>query len=575
MTRFRFFTGFRLFSLALVVALISPSTATIFAQQRRSGSAAATQRAASVNRNAANAAQNITAAQLRRDLFVIASDEMRGRDTPSPELDRAAELIADRMRRAGLRGGGDNGTFFQTMMLTRSRVNPAETQVEINGRAFRFGQDFLPGNANANTSGQLVYAGHGWVVRSKNIDAYRGIDVRDKFVVVLGGNRPPGITAEDVSGRQGTDWQEPFAYARANGARGMILIPRAAQPHDSPQWRNRQRSLERGALEVEAFAAAMTGGSGANAGTPLPTLTIGPEMVNALFAGEQADGAEIMRRANGEAGAAFALAPDKTLRLNINLNTQRVPTRNVIAIYDGGDRRLRNEYVAVGAHYDHVGVGAPDQSGDTIYNGADDDGSGTVAMIAMAEALARSRTRPRRSFVFIWHAGEEKGLWGARYFAENPTIPLNQIVAQLNIDMIGRSRRPDDTSAANRDLTGPNEVYLIGPTIMSDDLGELSARVNRGYLNLTFNNRYDNLTSPDRFFFRSDHYHYARNGIPALFYFSGVHEDYHRPSDTPDKIDYEKLERIARTIFVTGWEIADRTERPRVNAQLPPELQRR
>ena len=248
-------------------------------------------------------------------------------------------------------------------------------------------------------------------------------------------------------------------------------------------------------------------------------------------------------------------------------------TQNVVAILEGSDPLLRNEYVALGAHLDHVGVGRP-VDGDAIYNGADDDGSGTTALLAMAEAFAKGE-RPRRSILFVWHTGEEVGMWGSRHINENPPVPVGQIVAHLNIDMIGRSKAPGDTEPANADLTGPHAIYVIGPRIMSDELGAIIDEVNHGYLDLEIDPLYDAVDHPARFFFRSDHIHYARNGIPIAFFFSGTHEDYHRPSDHADKIDYEKMEKVARTIYAVAWELASRDGRPGLNAVLPPELRRR
>jgi Zn-dependent M28 family amino/carboxypeptidase len=242
-------------------------------------------------------------------------------------------------------------------------------------------------------------------------------------------------------------------------------------------------------------------------------------------------------------------------------------------VLEGSDARLKNEYVALGAHYDHVGTGTP-VNGDAIYNGADDDGSGTTAVLALAEAFAKGQ-RPKRSILFVWHAGEEKGLWGSEYFTANPTVPLAQIVTQLNIDMIGRSRAEGDTKPENKDLTGTREIYVIGSRMMSTALGDISERVNRDYLNLTYNYKYDDPADPNRFFFRSDHYNYAAQGVPIIFYFDGVHEDYHRPSDTADKIDYAKMERVARTIFLTATELANTPSRPIVDRQLPAELTNR
>jgi Zn-dependent M28 family amino/carboxypeptidase len=193
-------------------------------------------------------------------------------------------------------------------------------------------------------------------------------------------------------------------------------------------------------------------------------------------------------------------------------------------------------------------------------------------VLELAHAFATASPRPKRSILLVWHAGEEKGLWGSRYFVEHPTVPLARVVAQLNIDMIGRSKRAGDVSKENEQLSGPEEIYVIGSKKMSMELGELSERVNSSYLSLKFNYRYDDPADPERFFYRSDHFHYARKGIPIIFYFNGPHEDYHKLSDHADKIDYAKMEKVARTVFVTAWELASAPNRPRVDKPLPPDV---
>jgi Zn-dependent M28 family amino/carboxypeptidase len=194
-----------------------------------------------------------------------------------------------------------------------------------------------------------------------------------------------------------------------------------------------------------------------------------------------------------------------------------------------------------------------------------------VAVLAMAEAFARG-ARPKRSILFAWHCGEEKGLWGSQYLMEVPVVPINQIVAQLNLDMIGRSKAENSTRMGERLLAGKHEIYVIGSKLMSTELGEISEAVNHSYLNLNFNYHFDNPQDPNHYFSRSDHYNYAIKGIPIIFYFDGSHEDYHRPSDSPDKIDYEKMEKVTRTIFITALELANRDKRPLVDKQIPPEL---
>ncbi len=308
---------------------------------------------------------------------------------------------------------------------------------------------------------------------------------------------------------------------------------------------------------------------------PVPTITMSAKMANALFDGEKFDAATIITRAqSSEPVPAFDLNSTKKVNITIAVKPDHPGTQNIVAVWEGGDAVLKNEYVAVGAHYDHIGICAPGTA-DPICNGADDDGSGTTALLGMAEAISHAKARPKRSVLFVWHCGEEKGLWGSRYFTDYPTIPLAQIVTQLNIDMIGRSKKDGDTEPRNKDLSGPNQIYVIGSKMMSTELGELTEAVNKSFLNLQFDYRYDDPNDPNRFFFRSDHYNYARKGIPIVFFFDGVHEDYHRPGDEPQKIDYQKMEKVARTIYLTLWEVANRPARPKVDKQLPAQLMQR
>jgi Zn-dependent M28 family amino/carboxypeptidase len=322
--------------------------------------------------------------------------------------------------------------------------------------------------------------------------------------------------------------------------------------------------MERPATVVEKFQT--------QTAIPIPSIVASPKFANALFQGEMQSAASLFSALYGNAlPASFALNPDKKLTMNLAARTETVGTQNVVAVWEGSDPLLKDEYVAVGAHYDHIGICAPGTS-DPICNGADDDGSGTTSLLGMAEALAHSPSRPRRSVLFVWHCGEEKGLWGSRYFTEHPTIPLDHIVAQLNIDMIGRSKKEGDTNPKNKELTGPNEIYVIGSTMMSTELGALVDAVNKSFLNITFDRRYDDPGDPNRFFYRSDHFNYARKGIPIIFFFDGVHEDYHQPGDSADKIDYQKMEKVARTIYMTMWEVANRPLRPKVDKPLPAQL---
>jgi hypothetical protein len=551
----------KLYSTIVVVAL-SLALPTTFAQRKDSKPRVTTAAALA----AARGVDTISAAQLKNYLSFIASDEMEGRDTPSRGLDTIAKFIAMNLERWGLKPAGDDGTFFQKIVLRRDQLDAAHSSAEINGQKFNLGEDFIPNAVGATITAPLVYVGHGWVVKSKNIDAYQGVDVKDKIVVVYGEGMPRGVTRTDLTGRMGEDWANPALYAQRHGAKGVLAIPDYGMLLRWDQTWQRATTVPNRA-SPEKFMNQNN--------SPVPAIWLSLRMSTALFQGEKMDAATLLNRGlSGEQVAPFELNAAKKVSFTIAVKSETPSTQNVVAVWEGGDPVLKGEYVALGAHYDHVGICAPGTA-DPICNGADDDGSGTTALLGMAEALSRAKQRPKRSVLFVWHCGEEKGLWGSRYFTDYPTIPLDHIVTQLNIDMIGRSKKEGDTNPRNANLSGPNQIYVIGSTMMSTELGQLSQTVNKSYLNLQYDLRYDDPADPNRFFFRSDHFNYARKGIPIIFFFDGVHEDYHRPGDEAQKIDYEKMEKVARTIYMTLWEVANLPVRPKVDKPLPSQLQQR
>ena len=503
----------------------------------------------------------IMAAQLKEWLYVVASDEMEGRDTPSRGLDMTAKFIADHLSQWGVKPGGDDGTYFQKFALTSRRVEPEMTIASVNGQSFKLGEDFIAEPILGQASGRIVYVGHGYVIRAKGIDAYQGVDVKDKIILAVEGY-PRGVSFQDIHGKkEGDDYDTPETYARAHGARGVIYIPSQST---LTFWQNRHKfSLNPSRLRLEGAR---------QVGANIPVIYASEKMVKAILDGEKLDYETIRKRASqGVLGEAFDLGAGKQASFNVNAKVDSAMTQNVVGVIEGVDPILKKEYVAVGAHYDHVGM-SQNAEGDKIFNGADDDGSGTVGTLAIAQALSKSPTRPKRSVIFVWHAGEEKGLWGSEFFTDNPTVPIEQIVTQLNIDMIGRSKKEGDNNPANKDLTGPNELYVIGSRMMSTDLGNLSEEVNNSYLKLAFNYKYDDPNDTERFFYRSDHFNYAKKGVPIIFYFSGVHEDYHGLADTADKIDYQKMEKVTRSVFAMMWRLANAPARPKVDKPLTPQV---
>jgi hypothetical protein len=510
----------------------------------------------------------ISTGSLERRLRFIASDALEGRESLSPGFRAAAEYLVSELTALGLTPRGDAGSFLQRVTMRRASVNEKATKVEIDGRGFAFGDDLLA-TGSGIAEGRVVYVGHGWKIPSRAVDPFEGIDVKDAILLVLSG-LPRGVTERDVEALvRHRDYHTPADNARALGARGVIVVPTF---DDLATWtRTRERQSSRGALVVDRLAEPLD----------LPAVTAAPRLLAALMRGERESGARLHERAgSGEAGPSFALAESKRVKLVVDVTVTREDTFNVVASVEGRDPVKREEVVVLGAHLDHIGLRAAgtnsggataDRSADArratdgvdaINNGADDDGSGVVALVEIAGALMRS-ARPARTVMFVWHTGEESGGWGSKYFTAFPPVPLGNIVAQINLDMVGRSRRPGDQGNAR--LTGPDEVYLVGARRLSRQLGDTIERVNRDYLNLTLNPAHDDPADPERIYERSDHYEYAKRGIPVAFFFSGLHEDYHRVSDEVDRIDFVKLQKVSRTVLASVWALAEAPTRPAID----------
>lgn len=241
--------------------------------------------------------------------------------------------------------------------------------------------------------------------------------------------------------------------------------------------------------------------------------------------------------------------PEMKMKINIEVEDEIIETENVCGLIEGTDKK--EEVVVLSAHYDHIGA-----NGDKVFNGADDDGSGTVTIMEMAQAFAKAKAEgkgPRRSVLIIGMTGEEKGLLGSEYYSNHPIFPLENTVVNLNTDMVGRldEEHEDD----------PNYVYIIGSDMLSSDLHNISEQVNTTYQNIKFEYKYNEKDEPNRYYYRSDHYNFAKNGIPVIFYFNGTHADYHKETDTVDKILFDKIENIGRLIFYTAWELSNREDR--------------
>jgi len=505
-----------------------------------------------------SAADGIRADQLARDLQYLAADALLGRNTPSPGFDSAAAYISRRLARAGLTPLGDSATFYQHYDLRDERLDTAAARLEVAGRAFRFGQDFVMQSFAGPLSGtfQMVYVGHGWIVPAQGIDPYAGLDVRGKLLLTHGPPGPPRGVAIRRIGRVTVGATTPFAEARRRGAAGVLFLARA--PGLESWDRVRRNNLAR--LELDAPVPS------AYAAVPITSALVRPEVAEALLSGAQASGGELISRAErGDYAGSFELEQPVTVHFPLASSRTHRPY-NVVALIEGSDPVLKQEYVTVEAHLDGA-VGRTAVNGDSIYNSADDNASGSAGALAIAEQMMAA-PRPKRSLVFIWDSGEERGLWGTRRFVHDPPVPLRSIVAHFNVDMIGATRSPGFPDSATATVTGPNEVYLTGPGVLSGAVDSLLERVNRAYLGMEFNRSYDRPES-EFFYPRTDAGPFLERGILTVGLFTGLHDRYHLPADEARYLDPGKMERVARTAFAAIWAVANADRRPGIDRPIP------
>jgi hypothetical protein len=538
----------------------------------------------------------IKSPDLREWLTYISSDELEGRAVFTTGFGLASAYISNHLQTWAVKPAGDRGSYLQTVRVlgvkttSRSTVSVTvngETRTFADGEAITFPRNM--GGKRRFTIDRIEFAGYGLDAPGASHVDFRGKDVKGAAVVWLGANGPknidPGIFRRVLNGRN--------RYATEQLGAAASIGPTA----EGGSTGRAGRAAAAGAGPGEPGRA---GGAGGGRGAPLPAADFttvqrldapAPPNVSAndaffafLFSQAPVKYDELKRKASAQEELPSFRVPGATITFNIDADYQVVRTqltKNIVGLIEGSDPQLKGSYVAFGAHYDHVGyaegevtrdengtrrVGAPGRvtpgaEDDRIWNGADDDGSGTVAIMALAKAFAEG-PKPKRSLIFVWHTGEERGLWGSRYFADYPTVPMDAIVAQLNIDMIGRNR-DDKASEANT-------VYLVGSDRISSELHALNRAANAAMAKpLTLDYEFNDPTDLEQIYYRSDHYSYAAKGVPIIFFTTGLHPDYHANTDEVSKIEFDKMTRITQMVYETGLRLANLDHAPMRDNQGP------
>jgi hypothetical protein len=515
--------------------------------------------------------ESIQQQELREWLGYIASDELEGRQLYTEGLGLAAAYIADHLAAWGVKPAGGDGSYFQTVkVLGVDSTSHASVTVEAGGRRRTFkdgeGVSFARnmGGRQTITADDIRFVGYGLSLPSAGMDDYGSENVTGKVVVWLGPQGPSNA---------------PAGLRRLLSARGRMATGHGAAAVIGPAVGRGQGAMSR----------SQAGAAGSGPGSPRasftttqdferpvpPVVTADEAFLEFLFSGSGTSYAELQEKAARREPLPHFTLERTRITIDVSaeyeiVNTRR--TRNVVGLVEGSDPALKDTYVLFGAHYDHIGYsqtpppapggftgaapgGCTGQTrdtpapGDVINNGADDDGSGTVALMAIARAFARG-PKPKRSVLFVWHAGEEAGLLGSRYMADHPVVPLDRVAAQLNVDMIGRNRCDDPSEG--------NTVYLVGSDRISTELHNLSEAANRSLpAPLDLDYELNDAADPESLYTRSDHYSYASKGIPVIFYTTGLHRDYHYLTDEIGKIEFPKMTRIAQLIYETGWTVAN------------------
>ncbi|TDQ10081.1 M28 family peptidase [Pedobacter metabolipauper] len=501
------------------------------------------------NQNAIKFSKTITKDNAYKHLSVLASDEYEGRETGKKGAWMAADYIKTFFKSLGLKGPV-NGDYFQPVDLVTNSLTQILT---IDGQPAEAIKDFyIPAQTVSskgftfNTS-TILFAGYG--LNKEGYNDFAGQNVAGKVVLILKSGQPGEAPAAANPRAETIALNAKIKFLSESKALAVLVV----DPGVDNMTANLKSYLTSESLTMKSKESIEK----MNAPQGMVTINISSATANKILA-VAGTSIDALKKQIADSGKPAT----KELKVMISASGTKVEKKvrgeNVLGFLEGSDPKLKKEVLVVTGHYDHIGLTT--SGDDKVNNGADDDGSGTTGVLMVAEAFAKAKKAgkgPKRSILFMTVVGEEKGLWGSEWYSENPVFPLENTIADLNIDMIGRGDKDH--------ATDNNFVYIIGSDMLSSDLDKIGKKANKDYVNINLDERYNNRTDPNRFYYRSDHYNFAKHGIPVIFYFNGVHPEYHMPGDEISKIDFPMLAKRAQLVYFTAWELANGLKRPAVD----------
>lgn len=486
----------------------------------------------------------ITKEDAYKHLSVLASDDYEGRETGKPGAWKGAEYIAAHFKSLGLKAPV-NGSYFQKVPLIE--LAPGNSSLKVGKQAFENWKDFYCSSSKSNftaTSNEVVFVGYG--IEDEKFNELAGLNLKGKVVIYSAAKEPFVNGKSLISGTEkASAWTAAKRLNNIKSKNPALII--VVNPDFDATIKRMGSYLQNPRLILDK----------PNQAAQIPVITVSPKVADAILAKTKSSLADLNAKSTA-AGAPASRVVKTSLSASVLSKVTPVRSENVLGFLEGSD--LKDEVVVISAHYDHIGL--TKEGADKVNNGADDDGSGTTGVLEIAEAFTKAKAEghgPRRSILFLTVCGEEKGLLGSEWYSESPIFPLNKTVTNLNIDMIGRIDPAHEKT--------PDYIYVIGSDKLSTDLHKIGEYVNATYSRMALDYKYNDPNDPERIYYRSDHYNFAKHGIPVIFYFNGVHDDYHKASDEISKINFDMLAKRAQLVFFTAWDVANRDKAPVVDVK--------